>query len=159
MSESIGAKELATLAKRRGLHVPAAEHRVDRRGFWQFFEVRERWGGADPRKYEDITLWFQGKNNTPGTPQGAQVWLDLCRWCGHDPRPYNAIAATDQCKLSVEHWLMSKTKSLRRAAVTSGTLRHLARTAQPTTCAASPRRRRPWRRPWRRRCRPSRRRW
>ena len=104
MSESIGAKELATLAKRRGLHVPAAEHRVDRRGFWQFFEVRERWGGADPRKYEDITLWFQGKNDTPGTPQGAQVWLDLCRWCGHDPRPYNTIAVTDQWKLSVEHW-------------------------------------------------------
>ena len=104
MPESLGDSALTALARRRQLRVPAAEHRVDRRGIWQFLEVRERWGGADPRRYEEITAWFRGLNDVAGTPRGAQVWLDLCRWCGHDARPYDAIPPRDAMKLTVEHW-------------------------------------------------------
>ena len=42
MPESLGDSALTALARRRQLRVPAAEHRVDRRGIWQFLEVRER---------------------------------------------------------------------------------------------------------------------
>ena len=101
---SVGGKELAVLAKRRGLAVPPAEHRLDRRGFFQFWEVRERWGGNDPKRYEDITLWLRGKADVANKPRGAQVWLDLCRWCGQDPVPYDALPHGNPLKLSIEHW-------------------------------------------------------
>ena len=105
MPASLGDQQLGALVQRRKqLRLPAVEHRVDLRGFWQYFEVRERWGGADPRRYEEIVEWFRGRNDRPGTPRGAQVWLDLCRVCGQDPRPYDAIPATDPMKLTVEHY-------------------------------------------------------
>lgn len=104
MSGSLAQQQLQQLARRRQLRLPEAAHRVDRRGFWQFVEVRERWGGCDPRRYEDITAWFRGRNDVKGLPCGAQVWLDLCRWCGQDPVPYDELPATDVAKLTVEHW-------------------------------------------------------
>eukprot|EP00966_Prymnesium_polylepis_P145709 3365677-Prymnesium_polylepis.1 len=76
---SLGDSALTALAQRRQLRLPSVEHRVDRRGLWQFFEVRERWGGVDPRRYEEITEWFRGRSDIAGTPRGAQAWLDLCR--------------------------------------------------------------------------------
>ena len=104
MPDSLADQTLSALVRRRGLRLPASENRVDRRGFWQFLEVRERWGGADPNKYEEIRDWFRGRNDKSGTPRGGQVWLDLCRWCGQDPKPYDSIPASDPVKLTVEHW-------------------------------------------------------
>ena len=66
-------------------------------------EVRERWGGADPKRYEEVTQWFRGKKDVPGTPCGAQVWLDLCRWCDQDPVPYDDLPAHHPTKLTIEH--------------------------------------------------------
>jgi hypothetical protein len=43
-------------------------------------------------------------NDCPGTPCGAQVWLDLCRWCGQDPQPYDKLPKNHPTKLSIEHW-------------------------------------------------------
>jgi hypothetical protein len=51
--------QLAALAQRRNLRVPPAEYRVDRRGLWQFFEVRERWEGQDPKCYSEVVAWFR----------------------------------------------------------------------------------------------------
>ena len=76
MPESLGDKQLVALGKRRGLRVPAPEHRVDRRGFWQFFEVRERWGGADPKRYQEVTEWFRGASNS-----GRAVSIDSTIAC------------------------------------------------------------------------------
>lgn len=96
--------QLVALAQRRKLRVPPTEYRVDRRGLWQFFEVRERWEGQDPKCYSETIEWFKGKNDRPGKPRGAQFWLDLCAHCGQDRVPYEELSANDPMKITVEHW-------------------------------------------------------
>ena len=96
--------QLIALAQRRNLRVPAAECRVDRRGLWQFFEVRERWEGRDPRCYSEVVAWFRGTSDRPGKPRGAQFWLDLCAHCGQDRAPYDEVSVNDPMKITVEHW-------------------------------------------------------
>ena len=96
--------QLIALAQRRNLRVPAAECRVDRRGLWQFFEVRERWEGRDPRCYTEVVAWFRGTSDRPGKPRGAQFWLDLCAHCGQDRAPYDEVSVNDPMKITVEHW-------------------------------------------------------
>ena len=117
--ESVAQRALTSLVQRRRLRLPPAETRVDRRGFWQFWEVRERWGGADPKKYDELVQWFRGRADVPGTPRGAQVWLDLCRWCGYDAKPYDATPATDPAKLTVEH-LFSQSMAGDRSVLRAG---------------------------------------
>ena len=96
--------QLIALAQRRNLRVPAAECRVDRRGLWQFFEVRERWEGRDPKSYTEVVAWFRGTSDRPGKPRGAQFWLDLCAHCGQDRAPYDEVSVNDPMKITVEHW-------------------------------------------------------
>ena len=96
--------QLTALAQRRNLRVPPAEYRVDRRGLWQFFEVRERWEGRDPKCYSEVVSWFRGTGDRPGKPRGVQFWLDLCAHCGQDRAPYDELSANDPMKITVEHW-------------------------------------------------------
>jgi hypothetical protein len=103
MSESLANQELMRLGQRRKIQLPLQQHHVDRRGIWQVYEIREQWGGADPDSYMHVTRWFKGQYPDRGRASGRQVWLDLLRWAGQDPRPYDDIPSNDPFKLSIEH--------------------------------------------------------
>ena len=97
---------MLAVAKSKKRWVPPPDNRVNIRGFYLFQEFIERWGGRDPGRYSEITEWFRGRNDAPGKPSGAQVWLWLCKHCGHDPKPYDFIPAGHPLKLTIEHSLL-----------------------------------------------------
>ena len=95
--------ELKRITKRRQLTLPDAKHRVDVRGLFQYHEVLQRWGGQDPRNYNDLTKWFRGKNDLALGPPGAQFWLNAMKAFGYDPRSYDDISPKHPLKLEIEH--------------------------------------------------------
>ena len=97
--------DLERLTKRRHLTLPDAKHRIDVRGFFQYHEVLERWGGEDPKNHNELVLWFRGLNDRGTAPRGAQFWLDAMKSFGYDPKPYDDINKGHPLKLEVEHML------------------------------------------------------
>jgi hypothetical protein len=95
--------DLIRVAKRRDLTIPDSKYRIDVRGFWQYYEVQERWGSRDPKDYSEIIRWFRGKNDKHNTPPGAKFWLDMLKMFGHDPQPYDEIPNNHPMKMHVEH--------------------------------------------------------
>jgi len=109
--------DLNRVAKRRDLIIPSPKYRIDVRGFWQYHEVRERWGHQDPKDYNEIIRWFRGKNDRKNAPPGAKFWLDMLVMFGHDPAPYDDIPNQHPLKMHVEHMfcqnMMGENSSLR----------------------------------------------
>lgn len=95
--------DLKRVAKRRQIALPEQKYRIDCRGFWQYHEVLERWGSEDPKEYNELVLWFRGKNDKRGAPSGGKFWLDMLRTFGHDPANYDDIPKNHPLKLHVEH--------------------------------------------------------
>ena len=62
-----------TVVRRKQTRLPLECHRVDRRGLWQFVELREQWGGADPKSYKDVSRWFKGDMPDKGRASGRDV--------------------------------------------------------------------------------------
>ena len=100
---SLAESDLKRVAKRRQLPLPDPKHRIDVRGFFQYEEVRMRWGHEDPKEYNELVMWFRGKNDKPGMPSGGQFWLDMLKTFGHDPINYDDISKNHPLKLHVEH--------------------------------------------------------
>jgi len=101
---TIGDQQLLVISKRKGVPIPAANTRVHLRGLYQFYELLERFGSRDPSNAEIIDWFKTNKGSLPTHPDGRQVWLDLCRLLGHEPRPYEQIATNNPLKLQIEHW-------------------------------------------------------
>ena len=114
---TLAENDLKRVAKRRKLPLPDSKYRIDVRGFFQYEEVRMRWGDEDPKEYNELVLWFRGKNDRKGTPSGGQFWLDMLKTFGHDPVKYDDISKNHPLKLHVEHMfcqnLMGEDSSLR----------------------------------------------
>lgn len=102
---SLADAELQRVTKRRKLTLPDAKHRIDVRGFFQYHEVRERWGGEDPKDHNDLVLWFRGKNDLALAPSGARFWLDMLGTFGYDRLPYDQMSQTHPMKIQVEHMM------------------------------------------------------
>lgn len=109
---SVGEQYLGTLCKRQSIPVPLPEYRGNARTrcLGRFTEVHQRWEGLDPKSYKEIIEWFRGKNDVPGKPKGADVWLALCAWCGRPAVPYEDIPGSmatpeGRLKLTIEHWM------------------------------------------------------
>jgi len=100
---SLADAELQRITKRRKLTLPDAKHRIDVRGLFQYHEVLHRWGGQDPKDYNDLTKWFRGKNDLALAPSGAQFWLNAMKAFGYDPQAYDAISPKHPLKLEIEH--------------------------------------------------------
>lgn len=115
--DTLAEADLKRVAKRRQLTLPDAKYRIDVRGFFQYHEVRERWGDADPNDYNQLVQWFRGKNDRKSAPPGAKFWLDMLLTFGHDPQPYDEIPKNHPLKLHVEHMfcqnMMGEDSSLR----------------------------------------------
>lgn len=95
--------DLKRVAKRRQLALPDTKYRIDVRGFWQYWEVLQRWGDEDPKEYRELVQWFRGKNDKKNAPPGGKFWLDMLVQFGHDPIAYDEIPTNHPLKLHVEH--------------------------------------------------------
>lgn len=49
-----------------------------------------------------IARYFRGEMDEPGKTPGKEAWLDLCRYCGQEPRDYDD--SPSKLQLSIEHW-------------------------------------------------------